>query len=101
MRRPIVTTWTTEDVGTPCSRGRKKSAMHRNRPVDWREGEPGELALQGCVGVPHDQVVAVAVGGVVAVDDLGGDDLLGLGAREPLAQDGPGLAVEHRRVLVG
>ena len=49
------------------------------------EAEPGQLAGAGLV-LPDDEVVAVAVGGEVAVDHLGHEQVVGLGLGQLLAQ---------------
>ena len=55
--------------------------------------EPGQLRRAGLVGPDH-EVVAVAVGGEVAVDDLGHEQAGGLCLRELLAQLWPDPVLE-------
>ena len=78
----------------PTRPARKKSAMHRNGAtlLAWVV-EAGRLGGARLVG-PHDEVVAVAVGGEVAVDHLRHEHAGRLGGGELLAERRPDARLE-------
>ena len=74
---------------SPESTGRKKSAMQSQGSLRWR-GKAKRIHSEGPgLVLPDDQVVALGVGGEVAVGHLGDEDVTLLGLGQLLAQRRP------------
>ena len=85
------------------SRGHRAEEVgdaHERRLLLAGVGEPHALGRAVVVG-PHDDVVAVRVGGEVAVGHLGDEQVVGAGRGELLAERGPEPLLERRVVLAG